>query len=278
MANEPEWRRLNRANWDEAAAVHMGPGSTYDFADLRAGRKRLWLADDELGAIAGQRILHLQCHIGVDSLALAQRGAEIVGLDFSAPAIAAATGLAAQLGLSARARFVQADLYDAAAAIPEPASFDRVFVTWGTTIWLPDIEGWARLVAHFLKPGGIFYFADVHPVAFVFDDEVAGSGGNPGFWAAYFGDSPVVVTNPRDYADPNARLENATTHQFLHPVGDVVTALIEAGLRLDWLHEHDGLPWRMFACQMEDANGIFRWPEKSWLPLSYSLQATRPAA
>ncbi len=82
---------------------------------------------------------------------------------------------------------------------------------------------------------------------------------------------------PRDYADPSAQLENATTHQFLHPLGEVVTALIEAGLRLDWLHEHDGLVWRMFACQVEDEAGLFRWPDKPWLPLSYSLRATRPA-
>lgn len=277
MENEPDWRRLNRANWDESVAVHLGPGSDYDFAALRAGGKRLPIVDDELGPIAGLRLLHLQCHIGVDTLALAQRGAEVVGLDFSAPAVVAASDLAAELGLSARARFVQADLYGAPAAIAEPASFDRVFVTWGTTIWLPDIRGWARVVAHFLKPGGVFYFADVHPAALVFDDSAGGADGRPGLWAPYLARAPLVVTDPRDYADPAARLENATTHQFLHPVGDVVTALIEAGLRLDWLHEHDAITWRMFACQVEDAAGLFRWADKPWVPLSYSLRATRPA-
>lgn len=274
MADETEWRRLNRANWDEAAAIHVGPGSDYDFATLRAGRKRLWLVDDEMGAVAGLRVLHLQCHIGVDTLALAQRGAEVVGLDFSTPAIAAARNLAAELGLTKRARFVQADLYDAPTAIPERASFDRVFVTWGTTIWLPDIRGWARVVAHFLKPGGVFYFADVHPACAVFDDVNGSPDGRPGFFAAYLDRAPLVITDPRDYADPNARLENATTHQWIHPIGDVVSALIEAGPRLDWLHEHDAIPWRMFACQVKGADGLYRWPDKPWLPLSYSLRAT----
>ena len=277
MADEPDWRRLNRANWDERVPVHIGPGSGYDFASLRAGHKRLAIVDDELGPVAGLRVLHLQCHIGTDTLALAQRGAEVVGLDFSAPAVAAASALAAELGLSARARFVRADLYDARGAIAEPESFDRVFVTWGTTIWLPDITGWAKIIAHFLKPDGVFYFADVHPAALVFDDSVEGHDGRPGLFASYLGGAPQVITEACDYADPNARLENATTHQWLHPLGAVVTALIEAGLRLDWLHEHDAITWRMFACQVEDTDGLYRWPDKPWLPLSYSLQATRPA-
>ncbi|HEY5299484.1 MAG TPA: class I SAM-dependent methyltransferase [Acetobacteraceae bacterium] len=274
MEDEAEWRRLNRANWDETVPFHLGPGSDYGFAALRAGNKRLPIVDDELGPIAGLRLLHLQCHIGVDTLALVQRGADVVGLDFSAPAVAAATDLAAELGLSARSRFVQADLYDAPAALAAPASFDRVFATWGTTIWLPDIRGWAKVVVHFLKPGGVFYFADVHPLALAFDDSTAGADGWPGFWAPYFGRAPLVITDPHDYADSDARLENATTHQWIHPIGDVVSALIEAGLRLDWLHEHDAITWRMFACQAKGADGLYRWPDKPWLPLAYSLRAT----
>ncbi len=165
-------------------------------------------------------------------------------------------------------------MYDAPAAIPEPASFDRVFVTWDTTIWLPDISGWAKVIAHFLKPGGVFYFADVHPAAFVFDDSTAGSDGRPGFFAPYLGREPIVVVESRDYADPDARLENAITHQWIHPISDVLAALMDAGLRLDWLHEHDAIVWRMFACLIEDADGLYRWPDKPWLPLAYSLRAT----
>src|SRR5271167_3604075 len=101
--SETQWRRLNRANWDERVGVHLGPQG-YDLRALRAGRGRLRIVEDELGPVAGLRILHLQCHIGTDSLALAQRGAEVVGLDFSAAAIEAARGLAAELGLSDRVR------------------------------------------------------------------------------------------------------------------------------------------------------------------------------
>jgi SAM-dependent methyltransferase len=273
---EAEWRRLNRANWDERVAVHLGPRG-YDLSALRAGQGRLRIVENELGSVTGLRILHLQCHIGTDSLALAQRGAEIIGLDFSPPAIDAARALATELGLSHRVRFVVADLYDAPAAIPEPGAFDRVFVTWGTICWLPDIRAWAAVVAHFLKPGGFLYFAEGHPAALVFDDANCTPDGRPGFFMPYLGRTPLIDSDLRDYADPDARLTNAVTHQWLHPLGDVVTALIEAGLRLDWLHEHDGVPWQMFNRLVQDEAGLYCWPDRPWLPLAYSLRATKPA-
>ena len=159
MPTDPEWQRLNRANWDERVGVHLGPGSDYNLnlTALRAGQARLHAIEEaELGPVSGLRVLHLQCHFGADSLVLAQRGAEVTGIDFSPRAIAAARTLAAELGLAARARFVESDLYAAPSAVTEPASFDRVFTTWGTICWLPDIVLWARIVAHFLKPGGRF--------------------------------------------------------------------------------------------------------------------------
>ncbi|HUN41698.1 MAG TPA: methyltransferase [Acetobacteraceae bacterium] len=275
MSDDPDWRRLNRANWDERVAVHLGPGG-YDLRDLRAGRGRLRIVEGELGPVDGLRMLHLQCHVGHDTLALVQRGATVVGLDFSPAAIAAASQLADELGLADRAHFVLSDVYDAPAAIPEPMSFDCVFATWGTIPWLPDIGGWARVVVHFLKPGGFFYFAEGHPLALVLDDAAVDGKGRPAFALPYFGCEPFVATDPRDYADPTARLTNATTHQWLHPLGDVISALIGAGLRLDWLHEHSVVPWRMFDCLVPDDEELYRWPDKPWLPLAYSLRATRP--
>jgi len=273
---EQEWRRLNRANWDERVPIHLGPRG-YDLSDLRTGQGRLNAIEEaELGPVAGLRVLHLQCHFGRDSLILAQRGATLVtGLDFSAPAIAAGRALAAELGLAARTRFVHADLYDARAAIGEPASFDLVYVTWGAIIWLPDIAEWARIAAHFLKPGGSLYLAEVHPAALVLDDRVPEPDGRPGWFAPYFHQGALEVDEERDYMDPEARLANTRTHQFMHPLADVVTALLNAGLRLEWLKEHDAITWRMFACQTEGADGLFRWPDKPWLPLSYSLRANK---
>jgi 2-polyprenyl-3-methyl-5-hydroxy-6-metoxy-1,4-benzoquinol methylase len=135
-----DWRSLNRLNWDERVAVHLG-AKGYDLTPLREGRGRLHpIEEAELGPVAGKRILHLQCHFGRDSLILAQQGAEVVGLDFSEPAIRAARQIAAEVGLSAQARFVLSDLYDAPTAIEEPGAFDIVFVTWGALCWLPDVR------------------------------------------------------------------------------------------------------------------------------------------
>jgi SAM-dependent methyltransferase len=277
MAIDEDWRTLNRANWDERVAIHLR-SRLYDVAALRAGQSRLNpIEEAELGPVEGLRVLHLQCHFGADSLRLARRGASVAGLDFSSPAIAAARGLAEELGLAGRARFVAADLYDAPAVIAEPQAFDLVFVSWGAINWLPDIRRWARVVAHFLKPGGALYLAEGHPAALVFDDMAPGHGAMPGWFAPYFTRGPLVIDNPCDYADPTARLRNARTYEWLHPLGEVVSALIDAGLALRWLHEHDAVPWRMFELLVEGADGMFRWPDQPWLPLGYSLRAERPS-
>lgn len=265
------WREANRANWNERVAVHL---RSYDLAPLRAGKGRLTPIEiAELGDVRGKRILHLQCHIGTDTLTLAQMGAEVTGLDFSPPAIAAARALAAEIGVDAR--FVVSDLYAAPDVLPEPGAFDLVYTTWGTICWLPDIAGWARVVAHFLKPGGALYFADGHPAAYVFDDDVAGPAGFPGWFMPYFATDPLIQDDPRDYSDSAARLAASRTYQYAHPLGAIVGALLDAGLRLEFLHEHDRVAWRMFAALVPDEGGLYRWPDQAWLPLAVSLMARR---
>jgi len=272
-----DWRAANRANWDERVAIHLA-SAPYDLTPLREGRALLNpIEEAELGPVAGLAVLHLQCHFGRDTLALAQRGAVVVGLDFSQPAIETARTLAREVGLADRARFIQSDLYDAPVAIGAPAAFDLVYVTWGAINWLPDVRRWAEIVAHFLKPGGRLYLVEGHPAAAVFDDETASGDGFPGWFVPYFHDRPLVLDTPYDYADTEARIANSRTYEWIHPVGEVVTALIDAGLALDWLHDHDAVGWRMFRPLAEGADGMFRWPDKRWLPLAYSLSARRPA-
>ena len=273
--SESAWRAASRAHWDEMVAVHLGPRG-YDLTTLRAGRGRFNAIEEaELWPVDGKDVLHLQCHFGADSLKLAQRGAKVVGLDFSSSAIAAARQNAKELDLSDRARFIQADLYDAPAAISQSAGFDMVFVTWGAIIWLPDICRWAEIVAHFLKPGGSLYLAECHPAALVFDDAASVEDGRPGLFAPYFSRKPVVMDVTHDYVDDTATLHNATTHTWIHTLGDLISSLLTAGLSLDWLHEHDAVTWRMFKILKLDALGLWRWPDQPWLPLAFSLRATR---
>ena len=274
---EPEdqaWRRANRANWDERVPIHL---KAYDLESLRAGNGQLHpIEEAELGPVDGLRVLHLQCHFGKDTLILAQRGADATGLDFSPPAIRAAQELAVELGLESRSRFVEADLYDAPAAIGEAETFDRVFVTWGAINWLPDIRRWAKIVAQFLKPGGALYLAEGHPAALVFDSEVKLPDGMPGWYVPYCETSAFIDTCPLDYADDTARLQNARTYEWVHGLGEVATALLDAGLTLRWLHEHAAVPWRMFDLLVKGEDGMYRWPDRPWMPLAFSLWAERP--
>ena len=272
-----DWRALNRANWDERVPIHIAAPDSYDPTPLQQGRARLDpVATAILGPVFGLNILHLQCHFGMDSLTIAQQGASVVGVDFSAPAIAAAEALAADLDLSQRSRFIAADIYDTPSLLNEPASFDRVFVSWGALPWLPDMRGWAKVVAHFLKPGGWLALAEAHAAAYVFDDATRTPDGRPGWYAPYLSRTPMFEDRPEDYADPNVNLINSRTVEWLHPLSDVISSLIDAGLRLDALQEHDTVTWKMFACLTNDGDEAYRWPDKPWLPLSYSLRASKP--
>lgn len=276
--DDPEWRALNRANWEERTAIHLGPRG-YDLAPHRAGRGRLdAIAAAEVGDVTGLRILHLQCHVGQDSIALVQAGAaHVTGVDFSPAAIAAAQALAAECGVAERTRFVESDVLETQAALPgEAASHDLVFTTWGTIAWLPDLRRWAQAIAWALRPSGALYFADTHPTALIFDDQVAPDAqGRPGWLVPYFERAPREFVEP-DYADPSASFVQKRTIAWLHPTADILAALSAAGLRLDWLREHPRMASRQFACLVEDAEGMWTWPNAPWLPLGLSLRATRP--
>ncbi len=272
MSAPPDWHAANLAAWDESVPIHLR-SAFYDVAALRAGTARLYpIEHAELGPVSGLRVLHLQCHFGYDSLVLARQGAVVTGLDFSPAAVAAARALADELGLSPRARFVAADLHDAPAALDAPAAFDLVLVSWGALMWLPDIDRWAGIVAHFLAPGGRLYLADGHPCALSLrcDDGPCFRPDTP-----YFAAGPILSDDPADYADPAATLTNTRMYTFQHPLGAIVTALARAGLALEFLHEHDAIPWRLYDGLRADPDRMFRWPDQPWLPLAFSLSARR---
>jgi SAM-dependent methyltransferase len=274
-----DWLDANRANWDERVPLHVA-SPFYDRARLRDGGSvldpiaRAGIEPLFPEGLDGVRVLHLQCHFGSDTLSLVNAGATAVGLDFSRPAVEEARRMADELGVADRARFVQANLYDARHALPEPESFDLVFTTWGTIGWLPDVAEWARIVEWFLAPGGRLYFADGHPAAFVFDGD-GGAGGMPEFTYAYRSDGPDVVDEPGDYADPDAQLQHSKTWEWMHPLDEVLGALRDAGLRLGSFTEHFEVPWQIFPVVVPKGDGMFGWPDRQWLPLSYELTASR---
>jgi SAM-dependent methyltransferase len=263
-----EWREVNRALWDERVPIHVA-GDFYDVEAFLGGRSTLRPFEvEEVGPVGGLTLVHPQCHFGLDTLSWARSGARVTGLDFSAPAIAAAREIAQRAGIEAE--FVEADVYDAAGALGGRV-FDLVYTGIGAINWLPDIERWASTMASLLGPGGRFYLAEFHPVTELFgDDELV-------IEHPYFPSGPRLWDEPGTYADLDARTTHTRTVEWSHGLGEVVSALVRAGLAIEFLHEHDFTLSPRWPFLERTSDGIYRMPaNRPALPLMYSLRATKP--
>jgi SAM-dependent methyltransferase len=262
-----DWRGLNRANWDDRVPIHLA-SSFYDVDGFRAGAGTLRPFEAaEVGDVTGKRLVHLQCHIGLDTLSWARRGALVSGLDFSRPAVDAAAALARSLDIDGT--FVVSDVYDAAAAFPGQR-FDIVYTGIGALVWLPDIPRWARVVASLLAPGGFLYLVESHPVAQVLDADAAGLV----VTRDYFFAGPEVSDWPHSYTDGPA-LEHVRSVQFQHGLGEIVSALAAAGLRIEFLHEFGFDAFARFeSLQRRDDGTYWLAPERPRVPMIFSLRAS----
>lgn len=262
----------NRARWDEVVDIHVS-SDFYRVAEFKAGHSSLDpIVLSELGDVAGRKLLHLQCHFGLDTLSLARLGADVTGLDFSPKAIAAARNLAEETGIDAR--FVEGRVERA----PDLAGtgFDFVFTSWGVLVWLPDIDLWAQTIARCLKPGGRFYIAEGHPILWIFEDQKDAYLDNLNVVRSYFLDGPQRWENPFDYAEPSVSLKHHQSNEWQHGLGEVVTALADAGLHIDFLHEHDRLVWPGIPGMVSNGDGEYRAPEGTpRLPFAYSISARK---
>ncbi len=271
-----DYGAVNRASWDERVPAHAA-SPDYQLAEFIADPafiSRVVRFDvPRLGDIAGLRGVHLQCHIGTDTISLARLGASMTGLDFSAPAIEQARDLARKTG--ADATFVESDLYAAADALGR-GQFDLVFTGIGALCWLPDIRRWAGVVADLLKPGGRLFIREGHPVLWALadtreDDLLV-------IEYRYFETSePTVFDEPGTYVATDLEFANNVTHEWNHGLGEIVTALLDAGMTITGLAEHDSVPWEALPGMMEEV-GENEWrladrPER--LPHSYTLQAVK---
>ena len=265
-----EWRELNRAWWNERVPIHMA-SEFYDVPAFLDGASTLRPFElEEIGDVDGLTLFHPQCHFALDTLSWARRGARVTGLDFSAPAIAAAADIAQRAGIEAE--FVEADLYDAVEAVGG-RRFDLVYTGLGAVTWLPDIRRWAETMAALVAPGGRFHLSEFHPFSWVFGDE------SLDIEYPYFDAREGLTWDERGtYADPEAKTEHNRTISFEHPLGDVVSALIDAGLRIDFLHEHDYTLFPRWPFLERRPDGTYWLPEgRPSLPLMYSVGA-RPAS
>jgi SAM-dependent methyltransferase len=259
----------NRAAWDARVPIHAA-SAFYGLERFKAGGVSLQAIErSRVGDVRGKRLLHLQCHFGMDTLSWARLGADVVGVDFSPEAIALARSLATQLALPAR--FVECNVYDLRAHLKE--TFDVVFTSYGVIGWLPDLRPWARVIHESLAPGGRFVIVEFHP--YVWMSQV---GPDLSIRYSYFNRGVITEEGSGTYAERAADVKYKE-HGWNHPLSDVVNALLEAGLRIDRLDEYDHAPYDCFPGLVrrgEDGNYRFKDAE-GMVPMTFSLEATRPA-
>jgi SAM-dependent methyltransferase len=271
MPDDPSPIDDNRLRWDERVAIHAA-SAFYDVPAFVAGAPSPhvfpWMLD-EIGPLDGLHVLHLQCHFGMDTLELARRGAaSVTGLDFSGEAVVRAVALAEEVGLADRAHFVQADVFDAPTAL-DGATYDLVFTGIGAIFWLPDIRRWADVVAACTRPGGRVHLTEVHPVARIFEDDGSIR------WPYLETGEPETFDIPGTYTDGAVETVHDRGHEWSHGLGEVVTALVGAGMRLDLLHERTSTFYQSLPFLEEVAPGEWAVPGPGELPLLFSLLATR---
>lgn len=267
----------NQALWDIWTRIHA-EGDFYDLAAFREGGIRLRDYELEMiGDVDGRTLLHLQCHFGIDTLSFARLGARVTGADLSPAAVELATTLAVDLGFP-NARFVQSNLYDLPSNLD--GTFDIVYTSRGVLGWLPDIRAWAEVVAHFLAPGGTFFITEIHPIAQAFESEGVAAGELRLAYPYWEHPDPLTFKVTGSYADPTADVgEGVVEHGWDHGLGEIVTALIDAGLRIEALVEHPFVDWSLdFLVEEPPGSDMWRLPpeSKGEFPLMFSLRATKP--
>ena len=266
-------REANRQNWDERAALHVeaygleafdDPAHLSDVVRTDAAALAPFLGD----GFDGLDVCHLQCHIGSDTLSLARLGARVTGVDFSQPALEAAAALAARLDLAAT--WVHSDVLDARSAVT--GDFDLVYTSIGTITWLNDLDRWAAQIAGLLRPGGLFYIRDGHPVLYGIDE----TRDEPVLRYPYFGGGSAQAWDDAGTYVGDGTLAHTRTYEWPHPISEVVNALIDAGLRIRRMDEGRTLPWR-YAPRMTAHGGDFVWPEgeRDLVPCTFTIVASK---
>jgi len=265
-----DWRNLNHAWWEERAPLHAA--SDFYGGDAQSAGSGLRPFEWELlGEVAGLDVVHPQCHIGTDTISLAEHGARTVGIDFSGNAVVAAARIAQERGVADRTEWVESDVYDAPAAVGG-RTFDLVYTGFGALCWLPDIDRWAQVMDELCRPGGRLFLGEFHPFQDVLGDD------EPVLARDYFRSVGEVFHEPGSYASGDVQTAANTIVDFIHPVSEVMTALLDRGFVVRSFREYD---FTLFA----------RWPwldhrpeDDTWwlpggmpkIPLMYTLLVDKP--
>ncbi|HRG91477.1 MAG TPA: class I SAM-dependent methyltransferase [Chitinophagaceae bacterium] len=263
MTDKQDYFQANKELWNQRTTVHLD-SAFYNLEGFKKGETVLTPIElSELGVVKGKNLLHLQCHFGMDSLDWARRGASVTGVDLSDKAISEAQKLNSEMGLDAS--FVCCNVLDTSAHVP--GQFDIVFTSYGTIGWLPDLQPWAKMIAEKLKPGGIFYIAEFHPVVWMFDDDFTRIA------YSYENQEVIITENQGTYTDRSADIKGKE-YSWNHSISEVLNALIGAGLQIKQFNEHMYSPYPCFRNVVEFEPG--KWHIKGMegkIPMVYSLMA-----
>lgn len=267
MIQYHEYFEANKRIWNQRTAVHKD-SSFYNLQGFKNGESVLTPIElNEVGDVKGKKMLHLQCHFGMDSLDWARRGAIVTGVDLSEKAIEEAVKLNDELGLNAK--FVCCNIYDVKQHLDPKEQFDIVFTSYGVVGWLPELSSWGKLISDYLKPGGIFYLAEFHPVVWMFDDDFTH------IKYPYENREVIVVENEGTYTDRKANI-TGKEYGWNHSLSEVLNSLINAGLKINFLNEYLYSPYPSFRHVVEFEKG--KWYIKGLegrIPMVYSLSASK---
>jgi len=265
MENKLDYININKQTWNNKTDVHIA-SEFYDMQGFLDGKSTLNSIElDLLGDVTGKRILHLQCHFGQDTMTFSRMGAKATGVDLSDKAVERAQEFASKLNLDTS--FVCCDIYDAPKFIDE--KFDIVFTSYGTIGWLPDLDKWAKVISHFLKPDGKFVMADFHPVVWMYDNDFKEVFYN------YFNIEPIIEDESGTYADKEAELSTQTM-TWNHPTSELLNSLITNGLEIKCFNEYDYSPYNCFNEMEEFEPNKFRIKHfGNKIPMVYSVLASK---
>jgi SAM-dependent methyltransferase len=271
---ESDYIESNRKLWNERTPIHV-KSEFYSVDEFKKGKSTLKSIElEELGDVSGKSMLHLQCHFGMDTLSWARLGARVTGIDFSEEAIAYARKLSAEVSIPAD--FICSNIYDLQKNFT--GEFDIVFTSYGVLCWLPDIEKWAEVISHFLKPGGIFYIVEGHPFTIVFDngdDARELKVGYPGYPYFYSPEPSYFPPGGSGYADKTSKLANPS-YEWNHTLADIINSLIGNGLTIKFLHEFPVSNYQLFPFLEKGEDGWWRLPNgQKDIPLLFSLMAQK---
>ena len=270
------YQELNRASWNDRAAAHAA-SPDYRVDELIADPALLShvVAFDapRLGDLHGVNGVHLQCHIGTDTLSLTRLGARMTGVDLSPASLEQARSIAQRAG--ADIQYVESEVYTASEAL-KSATFDLVYTGVGALCWLPSVKRWAATVGALLVPGGRLFIREGHPMMWSLDEERRDGLLAVGY--PYFEtEQPMVFDDGGTYVQTDHVFQHNRTHVWNHGLGEIVSAVQDAGLTLTMLVEHDTVPWNALPGQMERVGGdewrLTERPER--VPMTYTLQAVK---